>query len=572
MSRRTSRSRSRRGAPAGIDTRGPAPARGLSWAWTAALALAAAVTTAVAVAPALRPDSIVAAMMMSDFEALLDSSRGPSFDSVSRQYLASRNRHGQARAYMACKSLVRSYAELDPSGAPDSQMLHDVDEWAGLDQRNRLSRMIAAAMHDARRRHAGAKASARFAAMEASLDAAPATDICTSYDPIFFSLFRRAVEPHVHRPDVAAAIATYYYYSPYSNHAEWLQVLPRLADTWADLRDALKASGEVEAAGRCDRRIAALCLDVLTHERESGIQCLAADMLRRHVGEQSPAVDESMRSLLAAHTWNRGPAGNDLCAPMLSQPPLVKTAYEATVERFFMFACLVVLAWAGAAGFVLAIGTLLVPAARVMGAPDGVRFGRAVATGVVVYLIAPLLLCAWVADLYPGSGAPYYTAGGAMAVVHALVVVSVSLVILHALLLSHGVRHVVVRGGPAVALFLAAVVFLVLPARVTGPFLRSVHYSWPGLLWSFGVTVALIVVATLLARIPAARLARSAAVGWLVFAVTAAVSMTWHRRADRAYQAAVVDAYNDPMTARLGPDWETRYIEPAREAFEPPLK
>jgi len=497
------------------------------------------------------------------------------FRAVAQRYNTLRRSRDSINACLTVQRLRAVFAEETLGQRPVLQStLNQCAAQMENDPRNFISRLLYALTLESRQQRAGADPNLRFSAADDVLMAPPRLTEATTYDSEYCAVLEDAFKPAVDRPDVAASMA-FKWYDPFQDPDEsWYLILPEVADRLSALRTALLEVGAVESAHTCDRWLARFCVGVIESSPDDGLQCLAADIIARRV-DGKPGAAEAMRSLIAAHTIDAPCMGADWAAQFKgeAQYPLAPAPYETAMESLFLWGLALTLTIGAGFGLAFGVTSIVAPADPATSLPnDASNTWRSRWLPTLVIGLIPLGLALRCANLY--GGAPFYAEAYAVAIVQAFVFLSLSLILIHAIVMAWpdadtGKR--IRRAWPAVLVACACIIFLAVPAPSATWLLRRVNYGFPQMLWSAGAMILFMMFATLLARVPARQLTRSAALACIAGAALGCVAIVVHVRADRAYQTEVVAAYHDPMAARVGADWKTTYLTPVRRAFNPPL-
>lgn len=522
---------------------------------------------------------MLAAILDVDSSAMNRKSALPgylTFTGVAQQYGDACKSRATYEAYNGVRNLRAAYAdEIEGRNTRDPLLLDKCARYVDLDKRNFIPRMLYALLLESRQRRTDTRPADRLQAMRDVLSAPPSLSNCTTYA----NEYRRGLEDvfatTTKRPDVAGSMASQWFPSFTVPNERWSTLLPDIVQQLADLRDDLRAAGDAAGANECERWLARFCLGIIQSSSDDSTQCLAADLLARTLKDM-PEVTKPLRQMIAAHTVNTPNIGTDWAAQMKFDPiaPLTPGSYERALERLLLWGLLVTLAAGAGFAFVFGVFSIVAPTDIASVTPENrPRWWQSALLVVVVAVLVPTIFAVIRADIF-GAAQPFYSETFAIAVLQAMPFLSISVILIHAIIrtwphcdMSKRIR----RGWPALLLFLACGMFLAIPAPTTAKFLRAVNYGFPQLWWSAVGMLVFTIFAVLVARVPARYLSRSAASTWLCFAVLACVAMGLHVRADHQYQRDVVQAYRDPMAARVGADWREKYIEPVKNAFNPPI-
>ncbi|MCB9858068.1 MAG: hypothetical protein H6818_20480 [Phycisphaerales bacterium] len=503
----------------------------------------------------------------------------PTFDAILKAYADRRNKRDSVRQYYAVKMLLSAVATAESTDRPtEQQTLDRAASAVENDQRNFIARMLYATLIDERQRSANASAEDRLTAIDQVLSAPPTPKTATTYDDEYRELLADMFAATVPRADVAASLGAKWYEFYIADQKDWSIALPAIARSMNDLRQALDAAGNRVGAAKCRRWLAEFCLGLVENSGDESTQCLAAGILAASDSDDT-AISTPMRGLVDAHTSGRIGHAADWASQFKSngaqpQPSLAPDEYELAVERLLLYAIVMILAAGAAVAFVMGIASIVAPTDPLSPAPAARHsIWKSLLLLVAITGLTPFLLAIRNANLID-AGQAYYTPTLAFAVVHAAFFIILSLILIHAIVTAWPDRNMafyIRRGLLPFVMFVAGAIWLALPSRFAAQVLRTVNYDFPQLGWSAVAMLIYIVVAVLVARVPARRLARSAASTWLVFAILACITMKLHVTADQDYQRAIVAAHADPMAARVGKDWKKTYVEPVKKSFTPPI-
>ncbi len=394
---------------------------------------------------------------------------------------------------------------------------------------------------------------------------------CTN---IWFGVVQRYMQ---RRPDVAVSItpAVYHY-----RIAEHFEVLPVLVRRIATLAADLRASGHEDAANHCIRWIAQAGFGLIDADPDAGTRLLCSDVLLTVLDEESEAA-QRLRDLRRDYHHHAEAAPVDLAdQSFVLRPATIPETYDAAL-RLLLVAVIFALVAGGAGVMLLIVGLVAIPVRFVRKGKEKKEKGKGKAekenAPIAItnrtprfYVIAPFTLVPSLAAAllmlrqYAEYGL-YSRIWGLLAAISIVLIGSLTAVTI-AGFLAH-TKTSKQRGRIAlVALFLlGGLVTLLLPPSGVARGLRSLDLS-VSVIPILYATAAILIVASLWAT--PARLRSIAATAALVCCVnigTAFIIYQFHRAADKDYQKAVVSHGFDEIAARLGPDWQARYIAPARK-------
>jgi len=515
-------------------------------------------------AQVLRPTSMVAAMIDSEWQAMLSPSGGPggvAWNDVRREFEARRDRHPKKLPHDAMATLLY-LAEGAARGDAAAQVEQRTRQTLSYVADNELARLVAAFVFDATRaRAADLSAAQRYQQIRAVLEGdAPATH-ASLYNEDFRALWHDVLRDFFRRPDVAASLSTYAQQYPILSHS---RVLPLVVERVARLADALADAGDLEAARYLRRSMARMLLDLIAAEPDTGTRMLCVDILADHLAPD-PTVADTLRRLRTDHHAAAAQAPIDLSGAFIKTRSLVPAAYHrATLFLGWSAAALIL---GGGAAFGAVIALLLHAGGRGraavggQSAADAFRRRRA-----LVFVFVGVLAGSAIAPMLFYQHGPFSPGWAVLLVLGMLMIGGLAAMVAFAV----GAGR---TAGPAALVrstigLSAALVFLMLP-----PYWLT--WAWQAIstaffpLWALLPATALVVIAGTIVT-PGHRL-RQAQVGLVVAALAgifSLVSYAVHERFDRRYQQAVVAAHADPMAARLGDDWAADYLGPLCETYD----
>lgn len=523
------------------------------------------------------PRGMLAAILNVEFVAMNRKAALPgraTFDSVAQRYNDARQKRPTFPAYNAVRQLRAAYATFAIQDKPAPQAA--LDRCAALmdaDPQNFTTRMLYALLLDDRQRRNNAAAPDRIHTVQQVLSATPALSKCTTYDAEFETVLHDAFAATADRPDVAASMA-FHWYDPFTISSEtWIATLPDIAQQLGELRSECLAAGDAQAADQVAHWLTRFCVGIIESTSDDTIQCLAADLLAKHVGD-APEIAEPMRALVTAHTADAPLLGTDWAAQFKTDPQTsyAPAPYTTALERLFAFALFATLAVSAAFGLVFGIASIAAPTdSSTANSDTRPSVWKSVIVFIGVVVLPPVAIAIYTANIF-GSRPPFYAEALAFAEAQAMLFLGLSLMLIHAILFAwpqRDWRERVHRAWPAVLLAVCCAIFLTIPAPISTRWLRSLNYAFPQLAWSAAAMILFVMFAVLVARVPARYLARSAAGAWLAFAILACIAMRLHVSADHDYQAAIVAAHRDSMAARIGDDWREKYVKPVKNALTP---
>jgi len=117
-------------------------------------------------------------------------------------------------------------------------------------------------------------------------------------------------------------------------------------------------------------------------------------------------------------------------------------------------------------------------------------------------------------------------------------------------------------------LFLLTIAACFVPPRTIARWARPLELA-ELLPWVIGLcALACTILAIAVAPASLRRIAASAARTWFLAVALALVALVYHRSADRQYEQVVTRCQFDEVAARLGPDWQDRYLRAAFDACD----
>lgn len=552
-----------------------------AWMISPLLALLATAVSAFLYSQITSPQSMLGAMSKAEYYALDPRGERPQTDGyprvrwtdVARARDEALAAHPDRSAHVAIARLLQLTADICQGKQDPLKAIETARSYAVHDPQNLVVRLAEVILADqaATARVASADWPAlpspleRFERMRAVMEAAPRVRHTTLYHTVFTTVWRDVLRRYIRRPDVAASIAAAippYQVSPYR------LALPLIQQRLTALAVELRAAGQPAAADTCAGWAGRLLLDLMAAETDSGTRLLCADLLADVLGRGSSAAERlvQLRADLFAAAARHAVDKSDF----VDGNALDAGAYNAALRSLvgacaFLLSALgaaALLAVTGAAGVVRAVIRRNRPATSVVAEERRMPLYAKMAVAILPTLFAALLLIANLA-MYgwraAGWGVLCAFVVGVTGATAAAVLAGLS----------------VLAGRPAqrwrllatVALALMAVAVTAVPAPAATSAYRAVDLAVGAAWLLIAGTLAVLAAAVLLTPARWRTLARAAVFVWCLNAVLGLVVFQFHRVADRHYQQTVVAGRLDEFTARLGPDWQEKYLGPARRTL-----
>jgi hypothetical protein len=462
--------------------------------------------------------------------------------------------------------------------APDA--LPDAQAEAGADAGNLVARLAVATLVDISNApttlpgEVGPAAMKRYEAVGAVIEDGEPAAIATLHNDELTKTWYGVVKRFVKRPQVAASLAVCF---PHDRTEVQFETLSVIQERLLGLAEELRKAGQNEEADRCIRWIAQLMIGLMKADMDAGTRLLCADLLARSLKDR-PAVAEPLARMRQDFHAAASAAPIDICDQSFSQIPSVAPGeYRQAMGSLLFIGVLVAMGAGAAVAFVFSF--VAAGMARLI-RPAGAAIEGEAKLRRTVRMISSLIPSLILGGFFVGWFEKY----GMFSELWGCVVA--------ASLLAGGVICAVVSAGwmterrgrdqssvgppwptgtrrnllPVIPGVLAALPVL-LPPPVIAWLAREVELrvsiGWvllPGLC---------LLVAVAMVGSPARwrTIAVAAAMAWCVNLTAALLVLPYHQIADVRYQKAVVSGRFDEITARLGADWEDKYLKPVKDAF-----
>ncbi len=561
---------SRNASPAGAANRPETPAEyRISGWWIALNAALALVAGAVFVMQLADPASMFGAMRRAELSRLLAadrfgataSRRGESWQDLIERRDSALRAHPVQEAHFALGRLLRVLAEVERGERSPPEAAATARQLAALDGENLTSRLALAVVTDYPDIEPDLRSPReRFAAMREIVRGAGPSRRATLYNAEFLRVWMDTLRPHFLRPDVAVALAVATpHYAVYDHFA----ALPILQRRLAVLEAALRADGDAAAAEACRRWVVELALGLVESEPDAATRLLCADLLARAFPDEGDAVGEAALRLRRDYHQAADSAPADLTDQgSVLRRAMDPPAYRSALRRLVAAGGLLLVGLGGMATFLAAGLAALVAAAlgRGGGADRRVPLYVGPTLAFVPAMTPIVLVTAGLARFDVFSEMWSYAAGAMLLAGGGVLATAVA-----GLLARREGPGTSLRATVAVGLAVAALLLPAIPPPTITTWCRGLDLR--GLLWPALVLCPALLVAVGCLVTPAGlrTIAAAATVVWCVNSLAGLGVYQLHRLADQRYQERAVSGRLDELAARLGPGWEDRYLQPARQ-------
>ncbi len=534
--------------------------------------LAAGLIAGITAKAALKPDGFIHALRSIDASEFNgDISGGLTDDGVIKRYRQSSTNHPLAQEFASRIRAAEAVVDSFDGPLPEDR-LKQLSVEAEYDGNNLLTRaLVALAYESPQGDDTFATPIDRFNYLNRVISQPPAIDTVATYGDAFYDLFIKAFDGFSERPSNVLITGDALYYDTFlQTHRALYECIPFAVNHWGTLATELEADGHNAEAFQLRQWLGEICFGIIDVDRDPSLQLIAARGLITVFGENE-AIAKPLRKLIDDHTTNRKiPYTDSRISPFSNYETLAPVEYADAFDSFARFTAASALFVGSALVALMSLTVFILPMSphrpnKDQSYPLGARAGLYA----LIVVIVPLALVWRGADLFQAGEHPYLSRDWMVAALLAFGVIGGALTIIRAIIdnavgstLSERLRW----GCVGLALFVAAGLMLAAPYQTLVWPLRSLAIvdNW----LTAAVLIALFLLAAIaMARVPASRLARVAAICALLFAIQSATLHSLHRGADRRYQNAVVTNHADPLGARLGSDWRKTYIDPARDAF-----
>jgi hypothetical protein len=450
------------------------------------------------------------------------------------------------------------------------------DRLLQIDRDNLVARLAVGALRD-RSEQSGSSPVAtgleRFARLRGIVEQAPDYQRSTLHRQEYFNAWEIALKPFVNRPDVNVSLSRMMpeQFDTGIGYRNTYEGLLAISTTLASLSDTLRSAGHVAEAETCNLWVSQMALGLIENETDVIAQRLCTRMLIESLGPTSEAAHD-LRTMIHELDRRREAAPRDLTSQSFhsafGDPALDHAAYRRALASLVIVLALVLSAMGAGIVLLLAIaGAALNRLIRREPRNEAEkRLLPAYATGLMLFIpavgVAALVWRAVAAsDLYCS------TLWGLAELCAALSAGALGMVAIAGFRANRAPRRFDWRSTIVLVMALLPYLTLASPPSAIARGCRSLD-----MLVSAAVVLPVGFVALVLISLPVspARLrtiAETAALGLCVNAAAALAVMPFHRSADLRHQQAVVDARGDEFSARLGKDWQTKYLGATREAL-----
>jgi len=578
-----------------------------SWRSAFLAAALAAIASAVVLVWLYNPLSMLGAATRTEYLTLAQQSDpkagqvrlgGPGWDDLiaaaNAEYRVSPARASQA-VVRRLLSLVRE-AHLGYRTAPDA--LAEAQAESARDGDNLVVRLALAVLVDLSNAPEGSSgdvpgaALGRYEAVRATVEGAGSTATATLHNGELTGTWYRVVQRFVRRPQAAASLAASF---PHDCTESQYEVLPIVQERLAGLAEDLRAAGRPDEARRCIHWLAELAIGLMKADKDAGTRLLCADLLARSLRDQPTLAEPLVRMRLDFHSAATA-APIDVCDQSFTQTPTVAPSqYRWAFYSLVIVGALATLGAGSAVVFLISCvaaclarvfcrsaeeprASLKEPRTSVRAvAPKADREPTCEPSAVVeikrgwivrmIFSLAPsLALGALLIGWFEAYGL-FSELWGYVAVASLAAAGATWAAVSAAWMTDRRTRFSRRRQWATVAIGVLVALPLLLPPPATARLAREidlrVSIGWVLLSASCLTTAAALFCSPSRWR----TLAVAAAMGWCVNVVTATAILPFHQVADHYYQKAVVSKRFDEISARLGADWEDRYLKPVKEAF-----
>ena len=541
------------------------------WVITLIILMVASIIAAIVAQNALQPDGFIHALRGTDAAKLNGSiGGGPTFQQIYKRYEALSNSNALDRPFISRINATEAVLSCTEAELPQEQ-LRQLSVQAEYDGENLLTRLFVAFAYEyPKGEDTFPTALDRFNYLKRVVTQPPAISKVETYNSTFKPIFIEAMKTHSARPATVYVTGDLGYYDWIRTNAPLYMALPLAIDHFNLLANNLDIEGHGDEAFRVRQWLGELCFGLIDADDDPSLQLIAARGLIDVFGENA-ALADPLKKLVAAHTYDRDKAFTDSRIISMSNfETLAPDEFAAAADSFARFGAASSLFVGAAAVALLALFVPILPiTVHRPTANQSYPVGARVGLYALMILIIPLAIVWRGTDFFRPGEHPYISRDWAMGALFAFAFIGGALTIIRAILtnaVGSSLPDRIRWGWLALVLFVGGGLFLAAPIQSTVWQLRGLDII--GNVVGFVVGALLLLLGAIaVARVPALRLARTAAICTLIFAIQAGVLHSLHRSADRIYQDAVVTAHADQMAARVGEGWRKSFIEPARAAF-----
>lgn len=500
--------------------------------------------------------------------SFLSAVRGAEINAIPRatwekiyQELQSRlNADPVAREHAAVSKLMKSLATVQPGPLPED-VKREIPYLVRADSDNLHCRLSVATLQDFE--YAAVSPKERFENIQRIVEAAPRASGSRLYNEEFTRTWHEILKKHIRRADVAASAAvTLNHYEIVDHYA----ALPKMQRRLSELAGELRTQGHSAEADACNRWLGKTLLGLIDLEKDAGMRLLCLELMQKTEPDNQVAGD--LAALREAYYAHADAAPIDPTHPY--RPPVANVQDFHQVWASVIAAATVCLTSIGAFFVLIVVGLALTVRTiagktQVPTQTSGSRtMLRAAGIGIAsaAFMAVVCIRATW-AGPYSMSWAALLALG-----IVGWGTLTVALVLASGVTTGESPRVV-----PLVIVALAMIGLWSLAGMAPGPVVSSVRRInlATGNLALVMATLGIVALSSSLLVLKDWRfLARTASFVWMTIAIFALAILQYHLIQDRRWTPHSAEARLDEFPARLGPDWQEKYLQSVRAAYDIP--
>ena len=573
-------------------TEGPRPRRGgrpgpqghsPSWLKTILLTAAGLLSGAIVILPLTSRAGMLNAIGRIDYLRLTDQlgrgawlmggETGPGWAAFRTKLRQILRKHEKARRHDALASLMTTLIAKPDDSRDRSAVQADADRLLQIDRENLVARLAAAVLRDRLARRGAAAAPTdldRFASLRDIVEQPPPYKIATLHGKAYTRLWQTALQPQVRRPDVRLALSRNMPAQFVPGYDDTYEGLLTVDTTLQELAGALRKAGHAAEAAACERWADQMALGIIENETDTAARLLCVRFLLEGLEPDSVAA-RRLGDLIREIDLRRQSAPHDLTDQSMQstfgEPALDPGPYERALASLVIVLVFSGVALGAALLLIFAgVGALLARVSRravqVQEADRTLPFYVTIPAALLPAIVTAVLVLRAI-----GRDGLYSFAWVFVAICSVVTVGALGIAALAAWQARPTDKKRIRRKVLAALPVLAPLVMLAIPPAVTAGFCQRLDL-WVGApVFVLSGLFLLILVALWVSPARLGAIGRMAAMGWCVNMAAALAILPFHRAADRRHQQAVLSIGGDEFKARLGEDWQAKYLQPAREAL-----
>jgi hypothetical protein len=548
----------RRATPGKPTARPEAPARS-GWIKQSLITALALVASAVFLAQVIRPAGMLAAMFQYEY-GLLDPNRigqpadRATWETIYAELHSALAELPEAYGRDAVSILLRTLIKADREKLT-AEDLARAKQAAETDADNLLSRVTYAVIVDSQ--SGTADPAVRYKKMQEIIERAPQPKKATLYIGPFTRKWEEILRPHFkQRREMSARFAASMEHFEIDEHYQALPIIRKRLFELASLLPDIDKFHPQPNRYYCMIWLRRLLFGIMREEEDAGTRLLCADQMAQW-NLFGMGADQSMRDLRREFHAHAVASPVDVLE-LWRTPATDGSAYRIALGTLGCAGAL--LACGIGAAVVMVLATLCGIIWRSQTSSPISRAGFRSKALMIIRIAAPTIAMALLMGWKLAANGPYSPTYELM-LAAACIIVGVIVAAWAATPPSSAIRL-----GCVFILFIASMlVALSSPGSIAWQ-CRRIDMVIPSALVIFALVACLIVIISIASPLDWRTLGRQATTAFAVNACAALIMLQIHEAADRRYQDSIIAHRLDEMPARLGDDWESRYLVEPRIA------